>query len=487
MFSYGRVKLLVLAIFVFMHVLLLTRSPQIAAANPIGEVEPNNTAQTAQSLASLGADDPVNAQANAVGDIDWYKFEVVAGRTYVVELFNVVRAFEANGNGCTTFVVGSTGIGLEIYDSTVTKILAECGAKGAGNVHRYVQFKAGLSGPYYVKVLPANPNVIGSYSLRVLPHHNEPDAVWNSLDFEPNNALVNAYGLKLGAANSITSSIEERNSSYLTNAVDIDWYRFEAVAGQTYVVELYNVPRAFDVNGNGCTTFVGGSSGIGLSIFDSSATQVLAQCNPTGSGNVHHLEQFKAGLSGTYYIKVAPGGDNTSGSYSLRILPSFDNSAASWDSTTFEPNNAAINAYLMKIGPSNGLSSTIEERNSSFSTNKTDQDWYRFEAVVGETYTVQLFNVVLANDGDGNGCTTFVVGSRGIGLEIYDPLIARVVAECSPNGKGGVYHQLQFKAGLNGTYYVHVAPGGNSVWGSYSLRVRTSNDQYRTFVPLAKR
>lgn len=317
-------RLLIALLAIVAAVGVVVQHPQAVRAAPLSEVEPNDSLETAQPLPAIGADAPMLAQANDGGDVDWFRFEGVAGRTYLVELFNVARAFEARGNGCTTFVGGSAGIGLGIYDALGTQILVDCDPGGAGNAHHYVQFKAGLSGTFYIHVAPGGNSVTGTYSLRVLPNHDAAEASWNPATYEPNNVAIAAYALKAGRAGALTSSIEERNSSYSTNRVDQDWYRFEGVAGETYTVELFDVKLTNDRNGNGCTTFVGGSRGIGLEVYGPALEPILSECSPSGSGNVHHRRQFKAGLDGTFYIHVAPGGNDVSGTYGLRVLTPSD-------------------------------------------------------------------------------------------------------------------------------------------------------------------
>ena len=98
-----------------------------------------------------------------------------------------------------------------------------------------------------------------------------------------------------------------------------DWYRLEAVAGQTYTVETVSVAANLaSSSGPNCRGF--NSTGLGIVVFDPSlSTRVEEQCNANGGGNVHTTVTFEAGLSGTYYIWIIPNSRDTFGNYSVRI------------------------------------------------------------------------------------------------------------------------------------------------------------------------
>lgn len=441
------------------------------------EDEPNDTAQNAQTLSVIGLNNPITAQIDKAGDVDWYKFNTTAEQTYVVELFNVARALGAGLGRCRA---GGSGVGIKIFDATVTQIMEQCNADGAGNVHNLVAFKAGIEGTFYIQVLPNSGTSTGSYSLRVLPRHDEPGAAWDPATTEPNNIAANAYAIGLNDSNTITGTIEERNSSYSTTAVDQDWYRFSANAGQTYVVELFDVARALGVGLGRCRA---GGIGVGIKIYDATVTQVAEQCAANGAGNVHNHVQFKAGMNGTIYIQVLPNNNvDVAGVYKIRVLPKHDDPAASWNSSTFEPNNWTINAYPIGLGRINELTSTIEERNSSYATNNVDRDAYRFEATANQEYTVELLNVDQSLKVSG---VSFCSVSYGIALAIYDPTLTEITRRCAAQDANEIHSSLTLTTGVNGPYYIWVIPNGVNASGNYSIRVLSEADRaLKIFLPL---
>ena len=432
---------------------------------PINEIEPNNIFGTAQWLNTIGANSPVYGNIDIGGDIDWYYFSATAGQTYVIELYEVALALNGSGYACTSGF--RTGVGIQIYSSGNAKITEQCNAVGFGNVHNSIQFVAGVTDNFYIRLVPNNNSAVGSYKLRILPSHTHPLASWDESTFEPNNRTVNAYPIGLGAHNALTSQIEERNSSYATNAVDVDWYRFEGVAGQTYVVEIYDVAIAMNSSGYNCNNSY--RQGVSLAIYDPTITAVETVCGALGAGNVHNIAQWTATLDGIYYVRVLPNLDTVSGSYRIRVLPEHGASESTWNANTFEPNNRPINAYPIELGYQNALASQIETRNSSYATNYVDIDWYRFEGVAGVIYVVELFNVAIGMNENGYNCNGNY--RQGVSLTIYDPTITAVQTECRAVGAGNVHNIATFEAGLNGTFYIRVLPNLSTVSGQYSIRV----------------
>ncbi len=222
-----------------------------AFAETITEVEPNNSAEAAQLLPQIGLNNPVAAAIDIAGDQDWYKFEVVTGRTYVVEVYNLdIGLGRAEGGNCQRYA-NYIGLGLIVHDNSVTELTRQCAPFAAGNVQNSLVFKATATGLFYLTVLPQSTaeNVTGSYMLRILPKHDEPGAVWDESTAEPNSRNEIAYEILPGLNNAQTGTIEERNVGYTTSYVDTDIYRINAVQGRTYVVELFDVDAAIASDG----------------------------------------------------------------------------------------------------------------------------------------------------------------------------------------------------------------------------------------------
>lgn len=463
-----RVSLPIILILCF-ALTIIARPATPAYASPVNEVEPNNSSAQAQHISSIGMYSPIYANIDVAQDVDIYSFDVVAGRRYTVDLYNVASALGATGYRCTDpgMNFGEQGLGLFVYDTGQALVTGRCDAAGrsAGNLHHSESFTAGTTGKYYIKVLTNSYTATGFYSLRILPHYSEPGGMqWDSA-YEPNATMRNAYPIQLGYANALTSDIEMRDPRYATYAPDQDVYRFEAVAGMTYVIELFNVAQSLGAEGAICSSpYIWGDRGLFLVLFNPSGIEVAKQCNANSAansaGNVHHFMEFTASVSGTHGILVKPNNADAAGFYSLRVLPRYNQASAGWNPVDFEPNNSIWNSYAIKPGVDNWLSGQINLRDPAYSTFSADQDWYRLENLAaGQTYEVELFNVI---GGLGNNCLT-----------IHNVAKTQVAGSCAngPIGMGTINRRLSFTTPSNGTYHIKIAPNDQSADGMYSLLV----------------
>jgi hypothetical protein len=296
---------------------------------------------------------------------------------------------------------------------------------------------------------------------------------------EPNDEADNAQELnKIGMENPVEATI--RAAANDGDPGDLDWYSFTAVAGQTYVIELYNVANNIDLatrryNCNGTSTL----KGLRIIVFDPANNEVNRVCSPNGFGNVHTFTSFVAGVTGEHTIQVASHAPQVSGDYSLRILPKFDDEAAKWDQATFEPNNTLSNAFTITPGYENALTGVIEPRQASYSTNKGDIDVYRFSVVSGQSYVIELFNVAnnLTLRSLRYNCGEGTRSHAGLQVVIFDPSLNELTRQCTPNGVGNVHTILSFTAGTGGDHYIRVLPHEGTVSGNYSIRVLPRHDQ----------
>jgi hypothetical protein len=455
-------------------------------ATPIEEAEPNNMASTAQALAEIGLKNAVNGTITA-GDVDWYRFTADANTTYVIELVDVAGSLGTQGTNCRGLT--RDGVGLEVYDGTIVTnpsaktITRSCDIRGSRTIHNYVQFRTGVDGgPRYIRVIPNNDEVSGTYTLRILPEHIDPAAAWNDETAEPNNRPANAYELQPGFANAHTSRIAQPDPAFsFSSDVDRDWYRFEATPERTYVIELVDVAGSLGAQGTNCRGLT--RDGVGLVVYDgtivsnpSDNVDVIAEsCNIRGSSTIHNYVQFRAAVDGgTYYIGVIPNGDEITGDYTLRILPEHTDPNATWDDTTGEPNNQPANAFLLEIG--NAYTFQAEARDPELSTSaQADFDWYRVNTDPNEEYTIELRNVSAALNDQGTNCRGLT--RDGVGLIVYDPSILSnssadpVVNGCDALLEGDVHNRVTFNSALNTTFYIGVIPNADNVSGSYTIQI----------------
>jgi hypothetical protein len=443
--------------------------------------EPNNSHPNAYAI-GLGYENALTSEieprdpiySTFTVDRDWYQFEAVADQTYVVELFNVSAGLANDGWECGSHAYG---VGIEIFDQVGNSIASDCNRYGAGNMHNDLDFTAGVSATYYILVQPNSKLDAGSYSLRLLPKHGEPGANWDPTTYEPNNNRRNAHEIGLGYQNALTSEIELRDPIYSTYTVDHDWYRFETVAGHTYVVELFNVSAGLANDGWECGSH---AYGVGIKIYDQAGSEINFRCNAYGSGNVHNYIDFIAGLSNTYYILVQPNSKLDTGTYSLRVLPKYDEPGAAWDPVTHEPNNIIWNALLIQTGRENAIRSQIEVRTPTFSTNNVDHDDFRFEAIAGQKYVVEVLGVDIGLTGQGAECGSW---NSGVGIRLYNSTGDEVAYDCRGDNDGILHNTLSFVASLNGPYYIRLQPNSKTAQGHYTLCISDSTCVVNNFLP----
>jgi len=471
--------------------------PQVVRAEPLQE-NPDSSFATPLVLTTIGKDSPVQASIGTPGDEDGFQFVATLGNTYVVEL-STVNANLGQGNHLH-YCGGSNGyyrgLALAVHNTeTNSQVALQCSPNGNGDVLTSITFRATSDGAYKLKVYAQVPTAIGTYNLRVLPKYGEAGAAWDAQTYEPNNSEANAYALSLGHGQAITAAIEPRDSLYTTNSGDDDWYRFEAIAGRTYVVELFNVSANLGL-GTAlyyCNGANGYYRGMALFAFDTTTnTPVARQCLLGGSGNVLTTLSFKATSTGTYTLLVYGHVPTEAGTYSLRVLPKYGEAGASWDATTFEPNNSEPNAYPLTPTQTRGITAVFEPRDSLYFTQSGDNDWYTFQAKATETYTVEVTDIG-GNLGQGMRlyyCDGANGNYRGIRLAAFDTTYGtKLASRCEPNSSGNVYASLSFKALADGPVTLLAYPHVPGESGSYRLRILSNiaDPGNQVFLPMLQK
>lgn len=448
-------------------------------APTIPEREPNDKHATAQLLSTIGANHPVAAEINAYKDVDNFAFDAIAGQSYVVELYAVDSTLGLATSRYNCFGWDGTfkGLRLAIYDPADNAVAWQCAQNAGGNTFEAVRVKAVVSGRYVIEVAPQAETVVGKYRLRIAPKYDEKGAAWIENTLEPNNDPMNAFPIKPGLENAITSAIESHSSGYLSDQADVDWYTFNAQAGRTYVVEIYNVEDLLSLGSTryNCYEWDGTFNGLGLAVLNPNLDLIKPSCMPTGAGDVHNIIEFTAQVAGPYYIRVFPQVATVSGIYSIRILPKHDEPGAAQDPVTLEPNNRQANAAAMDLKDRSSVISAFEERTPGYSTNAPDVDWYHFPAKAGVTYVIEVVNVAdtLKLGTNRYNCYGSDNTFKGVGIAIFNAAAELQAAQCYPKGEGEVHTSVEFQALLNSEYYIHVFPHFAQGYGAYQIRIRT--------------
>ncbi|MEZ4864464.1 MAG: pre-peptidase C-terminal domain-containing protein [Caldilineaceae bacterium] len=430
-----------------------------ATTAPTQESEPNNDFASA-NLMAIGAANPMAATATDKTDLDFFKFNATAGLPYTVEIFNVAKAVNDQEGAMQLFV----------YDSNLSEIGKDVDydSNGAGNVVASVTFVPNTTGTYFLKIYPYyNGNGSGPYNVRVLPRYDQPEASWDSTQ-EPNNSATHAFKLTVGAANAFTSTMTAPNSAYLTDydvKYDVDWFYFNAVADQVYVIETYNIAKAVNRDGGAMQLFV----------YDSNFSEIAKDdgYDSNGTGNRNASLVFTANTTGVYFIQLYPWYNNWgSGPYSIRILPKYDQPSAQWDGD-YEPNNWAEHAPTLQVGALNAITTSMEGLDSSYLADydvRYDTDWFRFDAVKGMSYVIETFNAAKAINPN----------NYALQLYVYDDNFSKLIEDSGSdsNGAGNTNATVEFVANTSGNHYILVQPyyyGADS--GPYHIRILPRYDQ----------
>jgi hypothetical protein len=423
--------------------------------------EPNNSATHAFKL-TVGAANALTSTVEALNsayladynvkyDVDWFYFTAVANQIYVIETYNVAKAVNRDGGGMQLFV----------YDSNFSQLDKDDGydSDGTGNRSASLAFTANATGVYFIQVYPYYNNWgSGPYSIRILPKYDQPEAAWD-VNHEPNNWAEHAPTLKIGALNAITTSLEGLDSAYLVDynvQYDTDWFRFDAVAGRSYVIETFNAAKAINIH----------NYALQLYLFDNNFSKLIEDTggDSNGAGNSNASVEFVANTSGNHYILVQPYYAGAgSGPYGIRILPRYDQPEASWDANQ-EPNNWGTHAYPIAVGRTTAVHTTVEGRDASYLTDNNDVDVFRFEAVAGQWYVVETFDVANA------------INTSGYAMQmvVYDKNGSKVIEDTGgdSNGAGNTNASVQFEATAGGNYTIVVYPyPANAGHGPYNIRV----------------
>lgn len=272
------------------------------------DFEPNDVLELANEL-KVGVD---KAQTHKLfdssnfardgDDIDFYHFTPTAGRTYVIETFNIQGSYQYDATGLWLYNGAGTLLQQDQY-----------GDYGTGTANARLIFNAINSEPIFVAVARSGRNYswTGNYSIRILPKYNEAGAKFNS-NHEPNDEMSLAYPLEVGVAKGIRSNLADV-TSYARDANDYDFYVFQGKNGTSYVIESFDTQRG------------SGKASTALFLYNSEGTFLDSDKYASSlEGRVNARLSFKATYNGPFYVMVKSSERyyNTSpwtGAYSIRV------------------------------------------------------------------------------------------------------------------------------------------------------------------------
>jgi hypothetical protein len=274
-------------------------------------------------------------------DMDWVRFPAVQNQLYVIETFEL--GADADTLLCLYGTNGATQI--------------RCDDDGGGGLASRLRWTAPASGDYYLRVTNQNEGSGGPTSIyRLAISAGEPLDV-----YEPDNSAGQARTIP-------TDGAAQRHN--FTPAADEDWVRFDAVAGEPYVIQTSNLAGDCDTT---------------LHLVDSDGSTELARNDDYGAGT-RSLITYIFSRAGTYYARVHHYRTNRAGhgtAYDLSVTRGIQPPTPSPTPTTLPTPGAS------PTPPASGVQTLIV-------TNRE-----RLEALYGATAATNVMNrlALLAADG----------------------------------------------------------------------------------------
>ena len=215
--------------------------------------EPNDTCETARIIVpGSGVQPHLFFRA---GDEDWLRFQAIAGQDYQVALSNIGPAAQPQ---------------LSLYRFCGDSMIGQANP-GAG-----LSWTCTQSGEYYLRVqdaVTATHGILAYYSLELSASGNGNDPG------EPNNTPANARAI------STDGTPQTRN---IAPASDVDWFYFDAQAGQDYRINTFDLGPAGDTV---------------ICLYERDALSLVTCDDDSGPGLASRL-WWECTESGRYYLKV---------------------------------------------------------------------------------------------------------------------------------------------------------------------------------------
>ena len=257
-----------------------------------GYHEPNDTWQTAHLL-NVGRENAVTSTiyprgpySTNTGDHDWFRFQAVLGRWYVMETFHVAPGLDTV---------------LTLYDVNGTTWLDDDYYGGTGNARSRILWQAPQTAVFYLRVVAQGSSQEGLYSLRVLPKYDE-GASWDA-NGEPDDVWVTASPIVLNQAQG--RSLYQRGV-YNTNSADQDTFWFAAQAGYEYTIDLSSVAPTLRAN---------------LYLLSLDGSTVLASDTRYTEPGTPKSLRYTFATPGRYFVRIGPYSSSYDnyGDYELRV------------------------------------------------------------------------------------------------------------------------------------------------------------------------
>ncbi len=361
-----------------------TTTYNISVSGPIAD-DYGDTYTTATTIA---LDEIADGRISTGTDQDWFKFTPTVGHRYIFETTlgslndTYLTLYEDNGGTLTQRTVDD--------DS------------GVGRASRIV-YTATSNNDFYLKVTGYNQQR-GTYSLGITEQ------------------LADDHGNDSGTATAITMGTP--TAGRIEAPGDKDWFQFNAVTGQNYVLEARGGTLAD-------TT---------ITLYRADGSSVLAYNDDGGAGRSGRIE-WTATEDSVLYVRVAAFEQRHTGTYTLIFT----------DDLPDDHGNDFANATPVTVG----------SRAVGHIEAGQDEDWFSFDATAGTQYVIETILDSLPD-------TT---------LTLYDADGTTVLRYDNNSGLGNA-SRIDWTAGTTDTYFVRVAGFTANQTGTYKLDIGSVVDDH---------
>lgn len=326
----------------------------------------------------------VNAETlgeiNYPGDPDWFSFVAVADTSYTFS---------------TTLSTLDDSL-LALYDVDGSSLIDE-DDDGGGNLASRIIWTAPTAGTYYLAVNGFGSNA-GRYGLKISDVVTPDDHGDRAQDATP-------------------LAINAPIAGEIGDAVDVDWFAFEAAAGTTYTIAT-----SLDTLGDSF-----------LTLYDPGGVIVISDDDDGGGGLASRIV-WTASESGTYFVEVS-GFFESTGSYELSVRDRTVPDDHGGDAQTATP-----------LGASGTIAGDIGIPG--------DEDWFSFQAIAGARYVIRTELVTLSDS------VLALIGRSGEAELVFN----------DDDPDGGLESRIDWSATRSGTFFLNVG-GFSDATGTYRLHL----------------
>ena len=371
--------------------------PDQSTPQTVSEPAGEDFARNSSTSGRVAVGDTATGRIGSSGDRDWFAVELVAGRTYVIDLRG-----NPTGDGTlrNPYLRG-------IYDADGNRISNTTDDDGGQGYNSRVTFTATESGTHYIAA--GAYSYQGTYELEVTDTSPPETPQWSEPDGEDFPARTSTTG-RVAVGGSATGNID--------SVIDRDWFAVDLWEGSTYVIDLRGSPTG-TAAGTLSDPYLHG-------IYDADGDRISNTTDDDGGHSYNSRVTLTATESGTHYI--AAGADfGRQGTYTLAVSKVTDGLSADTDT----------NGEVTVGGTATG---EIEFAG--------DVDWFAVTLEAGKTYRFDLEGAW------GILSSPFLRG-------LYDATGARIEGTTDSSGGLYRNTQLYFTPTTGGTYYVAAGASGD--------------------------